>query len=136
MSKRWNIYCLDEAGWQFVWSETIPTTCPNNPAHSVDLTQERRVIAIEKLVMNIVPRDPISKSSNWTRMAVFSYDPQSLNKLYRIKLIAYMEPSITSFDCELFDVTNNQSLCQTTFTNTNQDSLLIMTPITTPPPTT
>lgn len=37
MSKiyKWRIYCDDDQRWEYIWSETAPTTCPTNVAHQV-----------------------------------------------------------------------------------------------------
>ncbi len=32
----YQIYCVTEAQYVYEWSETLPTTCPNNTAHTID----------------------------------------------------------------------------------------------------
>ena len=38
MSIQWRIYCTEvgDEGFHTVWSDTTPTTCPNNVAHSIN----------------------------------------------------------------------------------------------------
>ena len=35
---KYRIYCNTDNKWEYVWSETAPTTCPTNTAHSVNST--------------------------------------------------------------------------------------------------
>jgi len=34
--KKYRVYCDTELTYVEIWSETIPTTCPNNNTHTID----------------------------------------------------------------------------------------------------
>ena len=33
---KYRIYCITENTWSYIWSETLPTTCPNDTNHEVN----------------------------------------------------------------------------------------------------
>jgi hypothetical protein len=33
---QYRLWCVDDAQYEYVWSETEPTVCPTNPAHTID----------------------------------------------------------------------------------------------------
>jgi hypothetical protein len=35
LSKKYKFWCHDEDELKYVWSETVPTQCPDNPAHTI-----------------------------------------------------------------------------------------------------
>ena len=35
-SDKYRVWCNDENGWQYVWAENEPTTCPNNNLHVIN----------------------------------------------------------------------------------------------------
>jgi hypothetical protein len=37
---KWNIYCVDEDQNFTQWGEDRPTECPNNPAHTVQISSD------------------------------------------------------------------------------------------------
>ena len=51
----YKLYCETDSKWEYVWSETPPTQCPTNTAHTIDAdsavnekkvaTNETRIIA-------------------------------------------------------------------------------------------
>ena len=51
MSKRWKIYCAEpgDEGWKYVWSDTTPTECPNNPNHPTNsIRQDKKEVPLYK----------------------------------------------------------------------------------------
>lgn len=49
--KHYRIYCTTEASFQYVWSTTAPTVCPNNNTHTVDTSS---ITVVETISSNIV----------------------------------------------------------------------------------
>jgi len=47
----YKIYCDTELQYNYIWSESIPTTCPNNNSHSID---ETKTIIVDKIDTNII----------------------------------------------------------------------------------
>jgi len=33
---KYRVWCDTESGWQYVWAESEPTDCPNDPGHTID----------------------------------------------------------------------------------------------------
>lgn len=134
MTTKYRIFCTEpgDEGWQYTWSDTPLTTCPNNVAHSVNSNSVQQV-AVELESFRITPTLISSANSEWKRIVSFPYSTAQYGPLRRIKLTGKMTGNITSFDVEVYDVTNVVSLATTNFTNNVDDQLLIIDPILSPP---
>jgi hypothetical protein len=134
MSTKYRIFCTEpgDEGWQYSWADTPLTTCPNNVAHSVNSNSVQQ-IAMEVESFRITPTLISSTNSEWKRIISFPYSRTQYGPLRRVKFIGKITGSITSFDVEVYDVTNVVSLSTKNFTNNEDDQLLVMNPILSPP---
>jgi len=135
MTSLWRIYCTDagDTGWQEIWSNTAPTTCPNDIGHTVN-SDSIQHIAREVEVLRISGMDTKELQTEYmTRFVQFQYDTDILGPIRRIKVIARGTDGVTSFDLQVYDITNLISLVDTTETNTEPDVVIDMGAIITPP---
>jgi hypothetical protein len=119
MSTYWQIYCVDEGGWQYEWADEAPSVCPNNPTHEVRST-------VELYSSTALVRIPIYKTSTSitrTRLKNFIYAVGDI-PIRTAKAIAYKSGTMTSFTISIFDATHLTFLASTTFTNTDETQLL------------
>lgn len=127
MATKWKIYCTEpgDEGWHYIWSDTAPTACPNNPAHSVNINSVVEV-AVEVEQYRINPTfSAISKSSNFLRTTTFEFDPDVSGDLRRVKLVSNTDDPSGDYSIELYDVTHKISLSTDTFSNTNPDEIQV-----------
>ena len=134
MTTKYRIFCTEpgDEGWQYAWSDTPLTTCPNDVTHSVNSNSIQQV-AIETESFRITPISISSTSAQWKRILTFPYSTTQYGPLRRIKLVGKLTGTITSFDVEVYDVANVASLVTTNFTNSLDDQLLVMDSILSPP---
>ena len=134
MSTKWRIYCTEpgDEGWHTAWSDMAITTCPSNVAHSVNSNSVTE-IAREKEAFRITPTILDSDSTELLRMARIHYSTSLHGTLRRIKFIGNKEGNISSYDVEVYDVTNQVSLISANFTNTGIDDLNDLGVISSPP---
>ncbi len=134
MSTKWRIYCTEpgDEGWQTAWSDTAITTCPNNAVHSVNSNSVNE-IALEEEAFRITPTILESDSTEFLRMVRIHYSDSHHGTLRRIKFIGNKTGNISSYDVEVYDVTNQVSLISTNFTNTGVDDLNDLGAISSPP---
>lgn len=115
MSIYWKTFCTDEQSFVYVWSDTLPTECPNSSLHSIydftDIDREEQVLRINNIFT--------SKTDVYTRALLFQYNSNTLGLLRRIKAIIYCDGTTTNFDVKLMDITNKTVLLETNCTNTN-----------------
>ena len=116
MSYKWRIYCTEpgDEGWQYVWSDTEPTECPNNPAHSININSISKKM-VERQVLIIYPNLSKIKSEKFTNAASIEYDVNSLGTPRRASFIIDITGDITNFDVQLYDNTNQVVLLTQTF---------------------
>lgn len=119
MSIKWKIYCTEvgDEGWQEAWNNTAITTCPNNVAHSVNSNSVVEV-AREMVSMQQSPSIMSTNSDTYDVLGVILYDTMTHGLLRRVKVISKMDVGATSYDIEIYDVTNTQQLATANFTNT------------------
>jgi len=124
MSIKWRIYCTEPGyeGWKTAWSDTAITTCPNNVAHSVNLNSVNE-IGWEKEAFRITPTITYSRSTKFLRIGRTHYSTFQHGNLRRVKFIGNKDGTISSYDVEVYDVTNKVSLASMNFTNTDIDTL-------------
>lgn len=118
---KWTVYCINEATDVSVWSETEPTVCPNPHATAIQagrtrITDSRTVE--QNLIMN--PDTKKVKTSVYQKIAGF-YHIEGKYILWKVKLNSYLK-SGTSYDVKVIDITNNNALAETNFTNTAQQN--------------
>jgi hypothetical protein len=124
MSTKWRIYCTEpgDEGWQTAWSDTVITTCPNNVSHSVNPNSTSE-IGWEKEAFRLTPTITTSKSSKLLRIERIHYSTLQHGNLRRVKFIGNKEGNVSSYDVEVYDVTNQTSLVSGNFTNTGIDDI-------------
>jgi len=125
MTTKWRIYCTQpgDEGWHSIWSDTAPTTCPNDPAHSVN-PNSVNVVAVEREQFRVSPSfASISKSNNFQRVATFEYDPVFHGELRRVKLISNIDDVAGNYDLELYNVSTRTTLSTNNFANSNPDNI-------------
>lgn len=111
MSFKWRVYCLDpsDIGWQYTWSDTKPTVCPNNVSHSIN-NQSISVIQTEIFRYQLNPIMYNTNNIKLQRICLFYYPTTTIGKLLRIKIISRNERSSENHIFEIYDITNQVSL--------------------------
>jgi hypothetical protein len=123
MSKRWRVYCEEpgDEGWQYIWSDTAPTGCPNDAGHSYNANSIKQ-IGREVPLLRLTPHTRQVKGSNYTEIATVSFNPDDYDgTLRRIQALSYMDTGTTSYDIEVFDLDNNVQLITNNFTNASEE---------------
>ncbi len=54
----YKIYCQTEAGWQYIWSTTIPTVCPNNNTHTVTSNSTQKLKSLSQDTVKVKEENP------------------------------------------------------------------------------
>ncbi len=137
MSKKWRIYCTEpgDEGWQYVWADTVPTECPNDPGHSFNV-DGIALVGREIPLIRIFPHTQIVRGVNYTEVATCHFDPDDYNgTLRRVKVLSYLDSGATSYDVEVYDRDNNVQLVESNFTNTSGEVQEQSTGVISSPPT-
>jgi len=50
---KYRVYCTTDSKYEYTWSETEPTTCPTNTAHSIDASKTTIVDQVDPNIMTI-----------------------------------------------------------------------------------
>lgn len=79
---QWRIYCATEDTWKYVWSETAPTTCPTDTAHTVNLDS---ISDINVLSTQTIKVDATGTPPNAT----------PINNHYRLETVIFDAPANT-----------------------------------------
>ena len=127
MSKKYRIFCTETGfeGWKEFWSDTYPTTWPENPTfqvnpNSVQLTE----LSVELIRIN---NRATTRNSSFTRVLRFSYNPERVGIIRFARGILYSVEGIDSFDLQIYDVTNdNELLSVTNMVNTNEEIIMTL----------
>lgn len=121
MSYRYKILCTIH-GYQEIWSDTLPTTCPINAADPVnqDMTY---IDGMLRPGTQISPTLNTISFSQFTRVGSAFFDTNSMGVLKRIGLYSYCDEGVTSYTVEVYDRTNLTALATATFSNTNDYAL-------------
>lgn len=125
MSTKYRIYCTEpgDEGFQYIWTDTPPTTCPNNAAHSVN-SDSVGIVSREVSKMTVIPTTYQTNRKDFTRIASVIYNPETLGELRRIKILGSGEDSdVTSYSVEVYNRDTKESLCSGTFSNINSDEI-------------
>jgi hypothetical protein len=136
MSYKWRIICTEpgDEGYQFAWSDTAITECPNDSGHSVDVNSVTR-IKEEKADIRIYPHTTKVKGSNYTEVATCYFNPDYYSgDLRRVKLLSYLDNGATSYDVEIFDRDNNVQLVESNFINKSEEVQRQVTGVISSPP--
>ena len=131
MSYKWRLWC-DVHEWVYDWSDTPITQCPIENSDTVDTTKTFKV-GEENVVLNMSPIIIETESSNYERVCCVTYDSNMLGKLYRVKVMSYMDKNVDDYEVEVYDQTNEISLCSAQFTNTGDYQEKDVGLITSPP---
>jgi hypothetical protein len=130
MSTKWRIYCDTEAGWQEQWSDTSLTECPNDAGHSVNTNSVQEIEkSIEVLRIPISYNIRSATTTQYQRVTKFQYNPKIHNVFRSAKAIAYKDGNMTSFDVQMFDATNQLEICSVNLTNTVEETVSSLGPI-------
>jgi hypothetical protein len=132
MSTRYRIYCITEDSWQYEWSDTPLLECPIDSGHTVNNNSCQELEA-EKEVLRISGLSSSIKNTSLKRVIQFQYNTDVLGPIRRIKAIAYVDGSSTSFDIQLYDITNVTSLLDTTSSVVVEDSIVDIGVVSSPP---
>lgn len=102
----------------YVWSDTIPTECPNNSGHTID-TSSINIIETRNADRNlpIIPKTTVINNSGYIRIATEIF---SGSQYATAKSISYMDSSVTSYDIQIYDKYNKQILLTKNLTNTQE----------------
>ena len=118
MTSLWRIYCLEpgDEGWHSAWANSAISTCPVNAAHAVNadsvqqIDTERQTAMFSDLTVDVT-------QSIFRRVVSVTYDTDINGPVRRVRAVAVVTGDTTSFDLELFDVTNTVARMQETFSN-------------------
>lgn len=118
MSTKWRIYCREagDEGFKYVWSDTAPTTCPNDSDHDVN-PNSINVVAKERIGTVIRPNVGRQSSKSLARVDTVLIDPE-VRRIRKIVAYSSMTFGADSYTVELFDVALQETVSETTFTNT------------------
>ena len=122
MSYKYRIYCTEpsDIGWQEIWSDVPPTTCPNNASHSVNSSSVQK-IGEEKEVLRMSNLNKKIKISQFTKILSTYYDTKKFGKLRRVKLVSYKDNSVTSYDMEVLNLSDANILISNNHTNNDSN---------------
>ena len=116
MSYKWRLWC-DVHDWVYEWSDTPITQCPIENSDPVD-TSKTFQVGEERIVIEISPNLDRVRSNYYNRVVSVIYDSEKFGPLHQVKVMSYMEYGLTSYDVEVYDKTNETSLIETNFNNT------------------
>ena len=109
MSSLWKIFCIGEQGFQYTWSNTAPTECPNNSGHSINPDSIVKIDE-EKLQVYLIDTPVSVKSTNLTRIGLFLYQTSLLGKIRRVAVISNNSQSGQTHTIDVYDLTNHTDL--------------------------
>ncbi len=72
------------------------------------------------LTETILPKKDTYSNTSYTRAASYIYNP-TINTLYCVKVLSYMDTGITSYDLQLFDKTHGNIIVTKNSTNTDEE---------------
>ena len=118
MSARYRILCSVH-GYQSIWSDTLVTECPINPADYVN--QDMTCIdGMLRVGAQISPTTSTISIPHLTRIGSIFFDINSMGgSLQRVGIFSYCDVGVTSYTIEIYDKTNLVSLGSITLSNTN-----------------
>ena len=98
MSKRWRVYCTEpgDVGFQYVWSDTKPTECPNDSGHSYNPNSISQIMK-ESPLFRFHPHTRKTRSKELMEIGTCHFDPNDYpGPLRRAKILAYLDSGATS----------------------------------------
>ena len=115
MAFQYRLYCTIH-GYQYVWSDTLVTECPVNPADPIN--QDATCIVNQlRPAIQFAPTTTSANLSQPIRMGDIYYDMATMGTLSRIGIFSYCEKGVTSYSVEVYDKTNLKSLGKKSFSN-------------------
>lgn len=132
--KKWRVFCIEEDGFQTLWSSSQPVECPNDPGHTIN-SEITGLMATEIPQIRIIPQNNKVGKSFFSNVASIYFDPSDyIGKLRRVVAVGYKDNGVTNYEIELFDATNNQQLL--TSVQSNSENLPVDLGLVQNPPTT
>ena len=114
MSILWRIYCTEpgDEGFQYAFSDTAITECPNNSLHSVNANSVSEFK--RKKAKYQIPIHTESNSNSWMKVGEFVYDgtESTADEILNFAAIAYTRNTSTYHRWRVYDV-QNQNLIAT-----------------------
>lgn len=120
MSFHWSIYCITEENNVLTWSDTEPTTCPNNASHTVQ-DGSQTIIEVARGINTVLSNQTTASSSN-TTLGCFAYqgttfyDIDNAQPKY-LKISAFVD--FGSYTIRVIDQASNVLFSSTGNTNTS-----------------
>ena len=131
MSQKWRLWC-NVHNWVYGWSDEPITVCPIENADPVDISKTFK-IGEEKIIFNLSTQTTKTDSSNYERVLSTVYDSNIHGPLSNVKIMAYMSNNVNNYSVEIYDQTNDVSLCSGKFTNTGDYETKNLDLISSPP---
>lgn len=129
MSIRYRVYCKTDQRFEYVWTDTLPTECPVDPAHDINVDSIESYEE-EHEVYPISCARYKTKNKSYTRILTFHYDEHTMGIIRRFEYMSYMDKknedddnNPPSYWIEVYDQTTSTSLMETEFTNTSVDAV-------------
>lgn len=120
-SQQYRILC-EVHGYQYVWSDTLVTTCPIDAADPIN-DDATCIVGQLRPVIEITPTIPKITSSYLSRAVSIIYDAATHGPLRQVGIFSYADRGATSYTLEIYDRTSLKSLGKSTFTNTDDFAL-------------
>jgi hypothetical protein len=120
MSQQYRILCLVH-GYQYVWSDTLVTTCPVDPADELN-SDATCIVAQLRPVFQLSPNVSSVTSSYLMRICA-TYLDENMGVLMRVGILSYAEEGVNSYTVEIYDKANFRTIGSSTFTNKDDYSL-------------
>ncbi len=129
MSKLYKIYC-NVHKWQQEWSDTEITQCPINAGDSV-ITESVTLLREEEPIFNIVPFSTSTNNTDNTLLSTFVCKCDG--NMRRVKVRSYITETGGLYTLTFYDKTNRVKLATGQFSNTDDNNLVDLGVISTPP---
>ena len=121
MSTKYRVYCTEpgDEGFQYVWSDTVPTECPNDAGHSINVAS---IIAVSILVPTY--RETVHntkiKSKDYFRISTILYN-KKMGEIKKIKVLSFMDQHVTDYSVEVILRSDFSNIAEAIFTNTTSN---------------
>ena len=117
MSDQYQILC-NIHGYQYVWSDSLVTTCPVNASDSVN-QEATCIIACARICSQISPNINSTSSTSYIAVLTCLFSPKSSGTLKLCKILSDSDANVTSYTVVLYDRTNSAVIASSTFTNSS-----------------
>ena len=115
----YKVYCITQGGWQYVTSDTVPTACPTDGAHTINSTSIVDILLLHQVYVPI--KIDLVKTSTYFTVATFQYLGSSgTHAITSFKIISYINTGTGSYSVRVYNKTNSTVIAEKTFTNVTQ----------------